>query len=154
MSADSSSLAAVEPSDVGTPLADRSRHGLFRYLTADESADYLAIMDLFSATLLTDLSAAEVAAELAERRGTQSLRIRGQRRDTPGPPACPALMPRSRARTPRSAAPALPVRAGPGAVSKRLPVGRRQPPGQDRTRRRKLRSPIARNTTAKANTTG
>jgi len=52
---------------VGTPLADRSRHGLFRYLTADESADYLAIMDLFSATLLTDLSAAEVAAELAER---------------------------------------------------------------------------------------
>ena len=66
-SADSSSLAAVEPSDVGTPLADRSRHGLFRYLTADESADYLAIMDLFSATLLTDLSAAEVAAELAER---------------------------------------------------------------------------------------
>ena len=52
---------------MGTPLADRSRHGLFRYLTADESADYLAIMDLFSATLLTDLSAAEVAAELAER---------------------------------------------------------------------------------------
>jgi hypothetical protein len=43
---------------VGRPLADRSRHGLFRYLTADESADYLAIMDLFSATLLTDLSAA------------------------------------------------------------------------------------------------
>ena len=29
--------------------------------------DYLAIMDLFSATLLTDLSAAEVAAQLAER---------------------------------------------------------------------------------------
>ena len=48
-------------------MADRSRHGLFRYLTADESADYLAIMDLFSATLLTDLSAAEVASELAER---------------------------------------------------------------------------------------
>jgi len=52
---------------VGIPLADRSRHGLFRYLTADESADYLAIMDLFSATLLTDLSAAEVASELVER---------------------------------------------------------------------------------------
>jgi uncharacterized protein (TIGR02677 family) len=66
MSARSSSLAAVEPSDAGIPLADRSRHGLFRYLTADESADYLAIMGLFSATLLTDLSAAEVASELAE----------------------------------------------------------------------------------------
>lgn len=52
---------------MGIPLADRSRHGLFRYLTVDESADYLAIMDLFSATLLTDLSAAEVASELAER---------------------------------------------------------------------------------------
>ena len=52
---------------MGIPLADRSRHGLFRYRTADESADYLAIMDLFSATLLTDLSAAEVASELAER---------------------------------------------------------------------------------------
>ena len=33
----------------------------------EESADYLAIMDLFSATLLTDLSATEVAAQLAER---------------------------------------------------------------------------------------
>lgn len=47
--------------------ADRSRHGLFIYLTVDESADYLAIMDLFSATLLTDLSAAEVTAQIAER---------------------------------------------------------------------------------------
>jgi uncharacterized protein (TIGR02677 family) len=46
---------------------DGSRHALFRYLTADETADYLAIMDLFSATLLTDLSAAEVTAQLAER---------------------------------------------------------------------------------------
>jgi uncharacterized protein (TIGR02677 family) len=49
------------------PAADGSRHDLFRYLTADESADYLAIMDLFSATLLTDLSAEEVAGQLAER---------------------------------------------------------------------------------------
>ena len=46
---------------------DGARRDLFRYLTAEESADYLAIMDLFSATLLTDLSAAEVAAQLAER---------------------------------------------------------------------------------------
>src|ERR1017187_631008 len=67
MSAGSSSLSAVESSDPGSPPADGSRHALFRYLTADESADYLAIMDLFSATLLTDLSASEVSAQLAER---------------------------------------------------------------------------------------
>jgi uncharacterized protein (TIGR02677 family) len=67
MSAVSSSLAAVEPSDATPPPADGSRHALFRYLTADETADYLAIMDATSATLLTDLSAAEVAAQLAER---------------------------------------------------------------------------------------
>jgi uncharacterized protein (TIGR02677 family) len=46
---------------------DSSRRDLFRYLTVEESADYLTIMDLFSATLLTDLSAAEVSAQLAER---------------------------------------------------------------------------------------
>ncbi|MHB1430773.1 MAG: TIGR02677 family protein [Streptosporangiaceae bacterium] len=46
---------------------DDTRRDLFRYLTADESADYLAIMDLFSATLLTDLSAGEVAGQLAVR---------------------------------------------------------------------------------------
>ncbi len=67
MSAGSSSLSAVELSDPVSPPVDASRHGLFRYLTAEESADYLAIMDLFSATLLTDLSAAEVTTQLAER---------------------------------------------------------------------------------------
>jgi uncharacterized protein (TIGR02677 family) len=46
---------------------DGSRRDLFRYLTGEESADYLAIMDLFSATLLTDLSAEEVAGQLTER---------------------------------------------------------------------------------------
>ena len=46
---------------------DGARRDLFRYLTVEESADYLAIMDLFTATLLTDLSAAEVAGQLAER---------------------------------------------------------------------------------------
>jgi len=46
---------------------DSSRHGLFRYLTADETVGCLAIMDLFSATLLTDLSAVEVTTQLAER---------------------------------------------------------------------------------------
>jgi len=57
----------VQSSDPASPPADGSRHGLFRYLTAEESADYLAIMDLFSATLLTDLSAVEVTTQLAER---------------------------------------------------------------------------------------
>lgn len=52
----------------GDPAAaDGARRDLFRYLTAEESADYLAIMDMFSATLLTDLSAGEVAGQLAER---------------------------------------------------------------------------------------
>jgi Protein of unknown function (DUF2397) len=68
MSAGSPSLAAVDPSDPVSPAADCSRHGLFRYLTAEESADYLAIMDLFSATLPVDLSAAEVTAQRAEHR--------------------------------------------------------------------------------------
>jgi uncharacterized protein (TIGR02677 family) len=46
---------------------DEARRDLFRYLTAEESTDYLAVMDMFSATLLTDLSAEEVAGQLAER---------------------------------------------------------------------------------------
>jgi hypothetical protein len=67
MSAGSSSVAAVEGSETASPPVDSSRHALFRYLTAEEAADYLAIMDLFSATLLTDLSAAEVSTQLGER---------------------------------------------------------------------------------------
>ncbi len=43
------------------------RNDLFRYLTADESGDYFAIMDLFTATLLADLSATEVVEHLALR---------------------------------------------------------------------------------------
>ncbi|HZC51242.1 MAG TPA: TIGR02677 family protein [Mycobacterium sp.] len=51
-----------------TELVDEARRrDLFRYLTADESADYLAIMDLFASTLLTDLSAVDVAGQLADR---------------------------------------------------------------------------------------
>jgi hypothetical protein len=46
---------------------DSSRHGLFRQLTADETVGYPAIMDLFPATLLTDLSAVEDTTQLAER---------------------------------------------------------------------------------------
>ncbi len=48
-------------------MADTSRKDLFRYLTADESGDYVAIMALFSETLLADLSAVEVAEHLAAR---------------------------------------------------------------------------------------
>ena len=51
----------------GLADVDSSRHGLFRYLTADETAGYLAIMILFSAALLTYLSAVEVTTQLAER---------------------------------------------------------------------------------------
>ena len=51
-----------------SPLRDDGRRrDLFRYLTADESGDYLAVMDLFAATLLTDLSATEVVTQLADR---------------------------------------------------------------------------------------
>ncbi|MFG2463426.1 TIGR02677 family protein [Streptomyces sp. NPDC048523] len=44
------------------------RRDLFRYVTADNAAEYLAIMDQFTQTLLTDLSAAEVS-EALEKRG-------------------------------------------------------------------------------------
>jgi uncharacterized protein (TIGR02677 family) len=48
--------------------ADTSaQRALFSYLTADSAGDYLAIMRLFTGTLLADLSATEVAAQLAER---------------------------------------------------------------------------------------
>ena len=46
-------------------MTGTGRRDLFRYLAAEESGDYLAIMELFSATLLADLSAAEVAERLA-----------------------------------------------------------------------------------------
>jgi uncharacterized protein (TIGR02677 family) len=46
---------------------DGARGDLFRYLTAEETTDYLAVMDMFSATLLTDMSAEEVAGQLTER---------------------------------------------------------------------------------------
>ncbi|WP_446044651.1 DUF2397 domain-containing protein [Streptomyces olivaceus] len=43
------------------------RRDLFRYVTADHATEYLAIMDLFTQSLLTDLSAAEVSEALAKR---------------------------------------------------------------------------------------
>jgi hypothetical protein len=43
-----------------------SQRALFSYLTANVAEEYLAIMRLFTGTLLADLSAADVAAQLAE----------------------------------------------------------------------------------------
>lgn len=57
----------VESAELVSPRVEDGRRDLFRYLTVPESGDYLAIMDLFCATLLTDLSAVEVVAQLAER---------------------------------------------------------------------------------------
>jgi hypothetical protein len=51
----------------GAAGGNGSRQGLFRYLTVDETAGHLAIMDLLSATLLTGLSAVGVTTQLAER---------------------------------------------------------------------------------------
>lgn len=57
----------MDPAAASSSPDDARRRDLFRYLTADESSDYLAVMDLFAGTLLTDLSAAEVATQLADR---------------------------------------------------------------------------------------
>lgn len=60
---------ADEPSDGSAASAavpdTSSQRALFSYLTADAGDEYLAIMRLFTGTLLADLSAAEVAAQLA-----------------------------------------------------------------------------------------
>ena len=57
----------MESVDQPESVDEARRRDLFRYLTADEAVDYLAIMGLFTSTLLTDLSAADVAGQLAER---------------------------------------------------------------------------------------
>ena len=58
------------PPDSGTTLPDRDvlpkQRSLFSYLTADAAGDYIAIMRLFTSTLLADLSARDVATQLAE----------------------------------------------------------------------------------------
>ena len=49
-------------------MHDTSSHRrLFSYLTADAADEYIAIMRLFTGTLLTDLSAAEVGTQLRDR---------------------------------------------------------------------------------------
>ena len=47
-------------------VAEPGRTDLFRYLTAGEAQDYIAIMGLFTRTLLTDLSAADVASSISQ----------------------------------------------------------------------------------------
>jgi uncharacterized protein (TIGR02677 family) len=57
-------VSATQSDDA--PVADEARLDLYRYATAEKyAAEYLAIMRLFSSTILADLSAAEVAAQLA-----------------------------------------------------------------------------------------
>lgn len=56
-------MAAAEGS--GTPVTDKIRLDLYRYVTAEHADDYIAIMRLFTSTMLADLSSAEVAERLA-----------------------------------------------------------------------------------------
>ncbi|MFD9863408.1 TIGR02677 family protein [Streptomyces alboflavus] len=51
----------------GSEEESDERRDLFRYVTADNAVEYLAIMDQFTQTLLTDLSAAEVSEVLTKR---------------------------------------------------------------------------------------
>ncbi|AYN37664.1 DUF2397 family protein (plasmid) [Streptomyces dangxiongensis] len=51
----------------GQEAEREARRDLYRYVTADRhAAEYIAVMDQFTRTLLTDLSAAEVSEALAE----------------------------------------------------------------------------------------
>lgn len=54
---------AADPNAAPEP-SGRERLLLYRYLTYDNTADYLALMRLFTSTLLTDLSASEAHAAL------------------------------------------------------------------------------------------
>jgi uncharacterized protein (TIGR02677 family) len=55
------------------PMVDSTRLDLYRYVTAEHADDYIAIMGLFTATMLADLSAAEVAEHLTGHVDTLSL---------------------------------------------------------------------------------
>ncbi|MCW6003497.1 DUF2397 domain-containing protein [Micromonospora sp. CPCC 205371] len=60
--------ALRDASAVEVAVADTSaQRALFSYLTAEVAEEYLAIMRLFTSTLLADLSAAEVAVQLTDR---------------------------------------------------------------------------------------
>ncbi|HEX4015277.1 MAG TPA: DUF2397 family protein [Frankiaceae bacterium] len=51
----------------GGSAPEPERLDLYRYATAENAVEYLAVMRLFAETLLTDLSGAEIAEELARR---------------------------------------------------------------------------------------
>lgn len=62
-------MTTDDSTDEDSLAAERDgRRDLYRYVTADRyAAEYIAVMDQFTRTLLTDLSAAEVSESLAER---------------------------------------------------------------------------------------
>lgn len=64
-SADRPPAGDGRPQPPSGPEAEQ-RRALFSYLTAAAFDDYISVMDLFTSTLLADLSASEVAAQLAE----------------------------------------------------------------------------------------
>jgi uncharacterized protein (TIGR02677 family) len=57
---------SLVPGLVGATHDTSAHRKLFSYLTAEVADDYIAIMRLFTGTLLADLSAAEVATQLTE----------------------------------------------------------------------------------------
>ncbi|MUL41029.1 DUF2397 family protein [Streptomonospora sp. PA3] len=63
--------APASPDTAGPPGSGADRLRLYGYLTAPERRTYLAIMRLFTSTLMADLGAGEIASALAaaERRG-------------------------------------------------------------------------------------
>gem|GEM_PF-2987697 len=64
--AETAGALSAEPSPAEQPADEEARLQLFSYLQAPERRTYLAIMRLFTSTLLADLSAGEVAAALAD----------------------------------------------------------------------------------------
>lgn len=63
-----SQMAGDNPATHPEPDARQERRDLYRYVTADNAEEYIAIMRLFSSTLLADLSAGEAQTAL-ERSG-------------------------------------------------------------------------------------
>ncbi|MFF4424769.1 DUF2397 domain-containing protein [Streptomyces sp. NPDC001549] len=53
--------------DDTSPLPPTGRLDLYRYLTADNALEYIAIMDVFCATLLADLTTSDTRAQLGRR---------------------------------------------------------------------------------------
>jgi uncharacterized protein (TIGR02677 family) len=69
-----SSPLSESPHESDVHGGDRQeRLNLYRYVTADNNDEYIAIMHLFSGTLLTDLSATEAAGQLSDHSVTLSV---------------------------------------------------------------------------------